>query len=61
MTIWWQIKATKEFFVKFHEMFGLKCLEAGMLLSAISRQQPSDPRILDPLDPSLFMFQLFLR
>jgi len=23
MTIWWQIKATKELFVKFHEMFGL--------------------------------------
>ena len=23
MTIWWQIKATKEFLVKFHEMFGL--------------------------------------
>ena len=23
MTIWWQIKATKKFLVKFHEMFGV--------------------------------------
>jgi len=31
----------------------LGCFETEMLLSAISPKQPSDPRILDPLDPNL--------